>query len=193
MTAVIDLKARLDEDRNILWGGASWKAGVHVVFGFVGLKTHCKVALVVRREDDGIRRYVHLAPAITTRRRPASIPIWDSSPAMPIICEDVSRALQLPYRLLRAAAVAEIDRAPPASVVHAREDRAGNGSQRAGKRRIIAKINGLLEPPMVQALTVPARPVCHRYHLPGHLALPSRVARHQRDHPGPLDRGSFRA
>src|SRR5207237_3016815 len=60
-TAVIELKAPLDEERNILWARELEKAGVHVVFGLVGLKTHCKVALVVRKEDDGIRRYVHLA------------------------------------------------------------------------------------------------------------------------------------
>ncbi len=61
VAVLVELKARFDEQNNINWARALEEQGVHVVYGLVGLKTHCKVALVVRREADGIRRYVHLS------------------------------------------------------------------------------------------------------------------------------------
>lgn len=61
VTALIEIKARFDEANNIEWGKRLERAGVHVVYGLLGLKTHAKTTLIVRREDDGLRRYVHLA------------------------------------------------------------------------------------------------------------------------------------
>ncbi len=60
VTVLVELKARFDEENNIVWAKKLEQAGCHVIYGIVGLKTHSKIALVVRREDDGIRRYVHL-------------------------------------------------------------------------------------------------------------------------------------
>ncbi|HSE41076.1 MAG TPA: polyphosphate kinase 1, partial [Acidobacteriota bacterium] len=60
VTVLVELMARFDEERNITWAKQLEKAGVHVIYGLVGLKTHAKMLLIVRREKDGIRRYVHL-------------------------------------------------------------------------------------------------------------------------------------
>ncbi|MCR5719789.1 MAG: RNA degradosome polyphosphate kinase [Lachnospiraceae bacterium] len=60
VTVLVELKARFDEENNITWARMLEKAGCHVIYGLVGLKTHCKILLIVRREEDGIRRYVHL-------------------------------------------------------------------------------------------------------------------------------------
>ncbi|MBQ8924149.1 MAG: RNA degradosome polyphosphate kinase [Lachnospiraceae bacterium] len=60
VTVLVELKARFDEENNIIWAKKLEKAGCHVIYGLVGLKTHSKIALVVRREEDGIKRYVHL-------------------------------------------------------------------------------------------------------------------------------------
>ena len=60
VSVLVELKARFDEENNIVWAKMLEKAGCHVIYGLVGLKTHSKITLVVRKEEDGIRRYVHL-------------------------------------------------------------------------------------------------------------------------------------
>ncbi|MCL1844838.1 MAG: polyphosphate kinase 1 [Defluviitaleaceae bacterium] len=61
VSVLVELKARFDEENNIHWAKLMEKSGIHVIYGLVGLKTHCKICLVVRREDDAIRRYMHLS------------------------------------------------------------------------------------------------------------------------------------
>lgn len=60
VTVLVEVKARFDEENNVRWAKQLEKMGCHVIYGLVGLKTHCKMALVIRREEDGIRRYLHL-------------------------------------------------------------------------------------------------------------------------------------
>ena len=61
VTVLVELKARFDEENNIQWAKQLEKAGCHVIYGLVGLKTHCKITLIVRMEEEGIQRYVHLS------------------------------------------------------------------------------------------------------------------------------------
>jgi polyphosphate kinase len=154
VTAVIELKARLDEERNILWARELEKAGVHVVFGFVGLKTHCKVSLVVRREDDGIRRYVHLA---TGNYNPQTARIYTDLGYFTCnsdFCEDASALFnyltgycELPQWRKLIVAPSRLQ----SFMIEKIEQEAAH--QKAGRKgRIIAKINGVLEPLVVQAL-----------------------------------------
>lgn len=154
VTAVIELKARMEEERNILWARELEKSGVHVVFGFVGLKTHCKVALVVRREEDGIRRYVHLA---TGNYNPQTARVYTDLgffTCNPDFCEDVSalfnyltgycelpqwRKLIVAPSRMQAFMIEKLQQ----EMVHQQAGRPG---------RVIAKVNGVLEPAVIQTL-----------------------------------------
>ncbi len=155
VTAVIELKARLDEERNIIWARELEKAGVHVVFGFVGLKTHCKVALVVRRDEDNtIRRYVHLA---TGNYNPQTARIYTDLGLFTCNTEyadDVSALFnyltgyaELPQWRKLLVAPSRLQTV----MIEKIEREATN--QKAGKpARLLVKVNGILEPAVVKAL-----------------------------------------
>jgi polyphosphate kinase len=155
VTAVVELKARLDEERNIQWAKVLEKAGVHVVFGFVGLKTHCKAAMVVRRDEDGeIRRYVHLGTGNynpQTARLYTDLGLFTCDTAF---ADDVTllfnhltgNSATPQYRKLIVAP----SRLQPFMIE--RIDREAANKKAGKKARIAAKINGLLEPAVVQAL-----------------------------------------
>jgi polyphosphate kinase len=155
VTAVIELKARMDEERNILWAKELEKAGVHVVFGFVTLKIHCKVALVVRRDEDNtIRRYVHLA---TGNYNPQTARIYTDIGLFTCNTEFVEDATALFNYLTGYAELPQWRKllvAPSRlqTVMIEKIDREA-ANQRAGKpARLLVKLNGILEPAVVKAL-----------------------------------------
>jgi len=88
----VELKARFDEESNIEWAKALEKEGVHVVYGLVGMKVHCKVALVVRREGASIRRYVHLSTGnynAVTAQLYTDLGLFTSDPELGADCSDL--------------------------------------------------------------------------------------------------------
>jgi polyphosphate kinase len=154
VTALVELKARFDEENNIVWARELEQAGVHVVYGVVGLKTHCKAALVVRREPDGIRRYVHLS---TGNYNPATARIYTDLglfTANPAFGEDVSAMFNLltgysRRRDWRKLCVAPVDLRGQVIGLIDRERAHAEAGRRA---RIIVKMNALVEPAVIDAL-----------------------------------------
>ena len=111
VVALVELKARFDEEANIIWARELERAGVHVVYGLVGLTTHAKTALVVRRERDGIRRYVHIGTGnynSRTARQYTDIGLLSCDPALGADLTELFNALtgygrQVRYRKLLVA------------------------------------------------------------------------------------------
>jgi polyphosphate kinase len=154
VTALVELRARFDEQNNIAWARSLERAGVHVVYGVAGLKTHCKAALVVRREADGIRRYVHLSTGNynpTTARVYTDLGLFTANPDFG---EDVSELFNLltgysQGRRWRKLMVAPLGlREQVVQLI----DREGRNAQAGQPSRIIVKMNALVEPTVIDAL-----------------------------------------
>jgi polyphosphate kinase len=154
VAVLVELKARFDERSNIEWAKRLEDAGVHVVYGVEKLKTHCKICLVVRQEDDEIRRYVHIASGNynrTTSRLYTDIGIFTARPS---IVADVSELFnyltgysnQTDYRELLIAPVAlrrRFGKLVAREMGHAR---------RGQPARIIVKSNALTDPSLIRLL-----------------------------------------
>mgnify|MGYP001091173984 CR=1 FL=1 len=154
VTALVELQARLDEENNIDKARLLQKAGVHVVYGIVGLKTHCKAALVVRREHDGIHRYVHLGTGNYNHATAKLYTDLSYFTCRPEIGEDASALFNLLTGYSQGHAwnrlvVAPMDIADRLATLIRREARHAREGRPA---RIVAKMNSLVDPKIIAAL-----------------------------------------
>jgi polyphosphate kinase len=153
VTAVVELRARFDEANNIEWARKLEENGVHVVYGLVGYKIHSKVALVVRRESDQIRRYVHLG---TGNYNPNTAKLYTDLSLLtcrPEFGEDATNLFNLLTGICQFPGMAKLIVAP--FDLHARLlqliAREAENAKRGVPARIIAKFNSLVEPELIQA------------------------------------------
>lgn len=154
VAVLVELKARFDEENNIVWARKLEKAGVHVVYGIVGLKTHTKTALVVRQEEDKIHRYVHIGTGNynpKTAKLYTDLGLFSCREALGADLTDLFNFLtghsrQRSYRKLLVAPVSLRDRM--VVLIQRERDRAKKGE----KAYIIAKMNALVDPKIIQTL-----------------------------------------
>ena len=154
VTVVLELMARFDEEANITWANRLQEVGAHVVYGVFGYKTHAKLLLVVRREEDGLRRYVHMGTGNYHARTARLYTDFGLLTANAEIGEDVAAVFKQLTGLGTASELRHLWQAP--FTLHSRvveAIRREGEIARAGRRgRIIAKLNALLEPETIEAL-----------------------------------------
>jgi polyphosphate kinase len=151
VAVLVELKARFDEESNIEWARALERDGVHVVYGLVGLKVHCKIALIVRREQDGIRRYLHLGTGnynATTARLYTDLSLFTCDPGLGADATDLFNSLtgysrKADYRKLF---VAPVNLREQLAALIRREIAHG------ARGRLILKMNALEDKQMIQLL-----------------------------------------
>jgi polyphosphate kinase len=154
VTVVVELMARFDEEANINWAARLEEVGAHVVYGVVGHKTHAKMAMVVRREEGRLVRYCHLGTGNYHARTARVYTDFDLLTAREPICDDVAGVFRQLTGLGRASKLRHVWSSPfslHARIVEAIEAEARHA--KAGKpARIVAKMNALLEPQVIEAL-----------------------------------------
>ncbi|NEQ50370.1 MAG: polyphosphate kinase 1 [Leptolyngbya sp. SIO3F4] len=151
VVALVELKARFDEENNINWARTLEKAGVHVVYGLLGLKTHTKIALVVRKEHDGIRRYVHIG---TGNYNPKTARIYTDLGLLSCN-EELGADLTDLFNFLTGYSQQKAYRQLLIAPITLRERMLALIKQEityGTKGRIIAKMNSLVDPEIIQTL-----------------------------------------
>ena len=154
VTAIVELKARFDEEANVSWARQMERSGVHVVYGFMDLKTHCKVSLVVRREGERARRYVHLA---TGNYNPATAMVYTDL-GMFTADEDIATDVSALFNLLTGysqghkwcklvVAPQDLQRGTIELI-----DEQASRAQKGRPSWIFAKLNSLVDPRVIEAL-----------------------------------------
>lgn len=154
VTVLVELKARFDEENNIHWAKRLEKSGCHVIYGLVGLKTHCKVLLVVRKEKSGIKRYVHLGTGNyndVTAKIYTDVGLFTGNPYFGADASAIFNMLSghSEPKSLYKTSVAPINlRSKFLSLIEREEENAKKGL----KARIIAKMNSLADTGIIKAL-----------------------------------------
>ena len=154
VAAVVELKARFDEENNIEWAREMEKVGVHTIYGLTGLKTHAKLLIIVRKEEDGIRRYVHLGTGnynASTAHGYTDLGLLTTEEALGADLTELFNVLtgysaQTKYRRLLVAP----NELRPAFM--AKIDREIEQHQRSGNGHLIFKFNALTDEDMIMAL-----------------------------------------
>ncbi|HEY1170510.1 MAG TPA: polyphosphate kinase 1 [Verrucomicrobiae bacterium] len=154
VTAVVELKARFDEANNIEWSRRLEEAGVHVVYGLVGYKIHCKTCLVVRNDDDGIRRYVHLSTGnynASTSRFYTDIGLLTCQPDFG---EDATNLFNLLTGVCQFPGMRKFLTAPFElhDTIMRLIQREAENARKGLPARIIAKMNSLVDPEVIETM-----------------------------------------
>ena len=154
VTVVVELLARFDEEANLNWAARLEEVGAHVVYGVVGHKTHAKMALIVRREPQGLRRYVHLGTGNYHPRTARMYTDFGLITCQDDICADVNDVFAQLTGLGRASKLNHLWQSPFTMHDHVMNAiRAETKNAQAGQpAQIIAKMNSLLEPDVIRAL-----------------------------------------
>ena len=153
VTALIELKARFDENSNIEWAKQLEECGVHVVYGLLGMKTHCKLSMIVRRDEDRLRRYAHMGTGNYNHQTAR----FYTDLGLLTARENLNSEVAEVFNLLTARSTERFQKllVAPTTLLSGMVERIQREAEFAGQgrpARIIAKMNGLVDPEIIREL-----------------------------------------